>query len=123
VRFVAAKGIGKLPGLVKLVSEAPAEALPDMVRTVLSGFLDAIALINRKLDSAMYYRQLTLSAGETTHFENFRPPLRSRITSAHSPRPSATRAAAALCHCFYTAIHARRARRPGQSWLRSNLRL
>lgn len=49
--FIAAKGIGKLPDLVKIVSEAPAEALPDMVRTVLSGFLDAIALINCKLDA------------------------------------------------------------------------
>ena len=26
------KGIGKLPDLIKIVSEAPAEALPDMVR-------------------------------------------------------------------------------------------
>jgi transposase len=48
--FVAAKGIGKLPDLAKIVSEAPAEALPEMVRTVLSGFLDGIALINTQLD-------------------------------------------------------------------------
>ena len=48
--FVAAKGIGKLPDLIKIVSEATAEALPEMVRAALSGFLDAIALINRQLD-------------------------------------------------------------------------
>lgn len=47
--FVAAKGIGKLPDLIKMVSEAPAEVLPDMVRAALSGFLDAIALINGKI--------------------------------------------------------------------------
>ena len=46
---MAAKGIGKLPDLVKIVSEAPAEALPDMVRAALSGFLDAIALLNAQL--------------------------------------------------------------------------
>ena len=49
--FVAAKGIGKLPDLVKIVSEAESEALPDTVRTTLSGFLDAIALINSQLDA------------------------------------------------------------------------
>jgi len=48
--FVAAKGIGKLPELIEIVSEAPAEALPEMARAPLSGFLDAIALINRRLD-------------------------------------------------------------------------
>ena len=48
--FVAAKGIGKLPDLIKIVSEAPAEALPEMARAPLSGFIDAIALINRQLD-------------------------------------------------------------------------
>ena len=48
--FVAAKGIGKLPDLIEIVSEAPAEALPEMARAPLSGFLDAIALINRQLD-------------------------------------------------------------------------
>ena len=48
--FVAAKGIGKLPDLIEIVSEAPAEALPEMVRAPLSGFIDAIALINQKLD-------------------------------------------------------------------------
>jgi transposase len=48
--FIAAKGIGKLPDLIEIVSEAPAEALPDMARAPLSGFLDAIALINRQLD-------------------------------------------------------------------------
>jgi len=47
--FVAAKGIGKLPDLIKIVSEAPAEALPEMARAPLFGFLDAIALINQKL--------------------------------------------------------------------------
>ena len=47
--FVAAKGIGKLPDLIKIVSEAPAEALPDMVRVTLSGFLDAIALITAQV--------------------------------------------------------------------------
>ncbi|MGO9170566.1 MAG: IS110 family transposase [Rhodomicrobium sp.] len=47
--FVAGKGIGKLPDLIEIVSEAPKEALPDMVRAALSGFLDAIALINAKL--------------------------------------------------------------------------
>lgn len=48
--FVAAKGIGKLPELIEIVNEAPAEALPEMARAALSGFLDAIALINRQLD-------------------------------------------------------------------------
>ncbi len=48
--FVAAKGIGKLPDLIKIVSEAPAEALPEMARAPLSGFIDAIAQINRQLD-------------------------------------------------------------------------
>jgi len=48
--FVAAKGIGKLPDLIKIVSEAPAEALPEMARAPLSGFIDAIALIDRQLD-------------------------------------------------------------------------
>ena len=44
--FIAAKGIGKLPDLIKIVNEAPKEALPDMVRATLSGFLDAIAALN-----------------------------------------------------------------------------
>jgi transposase len=48
--FIAAKGIGKLPDLIKIVSEATAEALPEMARAALSGFLEAIALINRRLD-------------------------------------------------------------------------
>lgn len=47
--FVAAKGIGRLPDLIELVSEAPKETLPDMVRATLSGFLDAILLIGEKL--------------------------------------------------------------------------
>jgi len=47
--FVAAKGIGKLPELIKIVKEAPAEALPDMVRAALSGFLEAIAVLNAEL--------------------------------------------------------------------------
>jgi transposase len=47
--FVAAKGIGKLPDLIGIVSKAPAEALPAIVRAVLSGLIDAIALINTKL--------------------------------------------------------------------------
>ena len=47
--FIAAKGIGKLPDLIEIVSEAPKEALPDMVRAALSGFLDSIALINANL--------------------------------------------------------------------------
>ena len=33
------------------MSEAPAEALPEIVRATLSGFLDAIALINNELDA------------------------------------------------------------------------
>ena len=33
--FVAAKGIGKLPDLIEIVHEAPAEALPDLVRAPL----------------------------------------------------------------------------------------
>ena len=49
-RIVAAKGICKLPDLIKIVSEAPAEALPKMARAPLLGFIDAIALINQKLD-------------------------------------------------------------------------
>ncbi len=49
-RFVAAKGIGKLPDLIKIVSEAPAGALPDMARAPLSGFIDAIASINGQFD-------------------------------------------------------------------------
>jgi transposase len=48
--FVAAKGIGKLPDLAEIVSEASDEALPNMARAPLLGFLDAIALINRQLD-------------------------------------------------------------------------
>lgn len=48
--FVAAKGIGKLPDLIKIVSEAPSKTLPAMARAALSGFLDAIALIAGKLD-------------------------------------------------------------------------
>ena len=44
--FVAAKGIGKFPDLIKIVNEAPKEALPDMVRATLSGFLDTIAALN-----------------------------------------------------------------------------
>ncbi len=48
--FVAAKGIGKLPDLIKIVSEAPAETLPDMARAALLSFIDAIALINQELD-------------------------------------------------------------------------
>ncbi len=47
--FVAAKGIGKLPDLIKIVSEAQPAALPDMVRAALSGLLDGIALINVQL--------------------------------------------------------------------------
>jgi len=47
--FVAAKGIGKLPDLIKIVSEAPKAALPDMVRATLSGLLDAIVLIGEEL--------------------------------------------------------------------------
>ena len=47
--FVAAKGIGNLRELTKIVSEAPAEALPELARAPLSGFLDAIALINQQL--------------------------------------------------------------------------
>lgn len=47
--FIAAKGIHKLPDLVKIVSEAPAGSLPEMTRAVLSGFLDGIALITQHL--------------------------------------------------------------------------
>jgi transposase len=47
--FIAARGIGKLPDLLKIVNEAPADALPDMVRATLSGFLDAIAVISQEL--------------------------------------------------------------------------
>lgn len=47
--FIAAKGLGKLPDLIKIVSEAPKEALPEMVRATLSGFLDAILLIGEEL--------------------------------------------------------------------------
>ena len=47
--FIAAKGIGNLPELTKIVSEAPAEALPELARIALSGILDAIALINQQL--------------------------------------------------------------------------
>lgn len=49
--FVAGKGIGKLPDLIKIVSEAPAEALPDMVRATLSGLLDMIAAAGGQLDA------------------------------------------------------------------------
>ena len=48
--FVAATGIGKLPDLIEIVHEAPAEALPDLVRAPLLAFIGAIALINQKLD-------------------------------------------------------------------------
>ena len=47
--FVAAKGIGKLPDLIEIVATAPKDALPDMVRAALSGFLDAIALVSEKV--------------------------------------------------------------------------
>ncbi len=47
--FIAAKGIGKLPDLIKIVSEAPKEALPDVARAALSGFLDTIAAIDVQL--------------------------------------------------------------------------
>ncbi len=47
--FVAAKGIGRLPDLIKIVSEASKEALPEMVRATLSGLLDAIVLIGEEL--------------------------------------------------------------------------
>jgi transposase len=47
--FIAAKGIGKLPDLIKTVSEAPREALPDIARAALSGFLDMIAALNAHL--------------------------------------------------------------------------
>jgi len=47
--FVAAKGIGKLPDLIKIVSEAPAAALPDMVRATLSGLLDTIVGLNAQV--------------------------------------------------------------------------
>ncbi len=33
--FIAAKGMGKLPDLIKVVSEAPKEALPDMARATI----------------------------------------------------------------------------------------
>jgi transposase len=46
---VAAKGIGKLPDLIKIVSEAPADALPGPARAALLGFLDAIALNEAQL--------------------------------------------------------------------------
>jgi transposase len=47
--FVAAKGIGKLPDLIKIVSEAASERLPDIVRKTLFGLLDAIALLNAQV--------------------------------------------------------------------------
>ncbi len=47
--FVTAKGIGKLPDLIKIVSEAPADALPDLVRAALSGFPGTIAAIDVQL--------------------------------------------------------------------------
>lgn len=47
--FVAAKGIGKLPDLVKIVSEAPRDRLPDAVRGTLSGFLDTIMAVSGQL--------------------------------------------------------------------------
>jgi len=50
--FVAAKGIGKLPDLIKIVSEAPAHGLPDIARAALSGFLEAIAVIDVQLAAA-----------------------------------------------------------------------
>ena len=49
--FVAGKGIWKLPDLVKIVSQAPAEALPELVRATLSGLLDIIAAISSQLDA------------------------------------------------------------------------
>ena len=48
--FVAAKGIGKPPDLIKIVCEASDEALPEMARAPLSRFIDTIALINAQLD-------------------------------------------------------------------------
>ncbi len=48
--FIADKGIGRLPDLIKIVSEAPAEELPELARAPLSGFIDSIAQVNRQLD-------------------------------------------------------------------------
>ena len=50
-RTVAAKGIGKLPDLIAIASEAPAGALPDMARSVLLGLIETIALISAQLDA------------------------------------------------------------------------
>jgi transposase len=47
--FIAGKGISKLPELIRIVSEAPKEAVPDTVHAILSGLLDAIALVNGQL--------------------------------------------------------------------------
>jgi len=46
---VADKGIGNLPDLITIVSEAPVEALPELARAPLSGFIDGIVQINRQL--------------------------------------------------------------------------
>ncbi len=43
---MAAKGIERLPDLIKIAGQAPQELLPDMVRSVLSGFIRAIAAVN-----------------------------------------------------------------------------
>jgi transposase len=47
--FVADKGIGNLPDLIKIVSEASAEALPELARVPLLGFIAGVAQINRQL--------------------------------------------------------------------------
>jgi hypothetical protein len=46
---VAAQGHRKLPDLIKIVSEAAGEWLPDIVRKTLFGLLDAIALLNAQV--------------------------------------------------------------------------
>ncbi len=46
---MAAKGIERLPDLIKIAGQAPQELLPDMVRSVLSGFIRAIAAVNDEI--------------------------------------------------------------------------
>jgi transposase len=47
--FVAGKGIGKYPDLVKIVAEAPAERLPDMARRTLTGVIGMIVHLNEQI--------------------------------------------------------------------------
>ena len=47
--FIAAKGIGKVPDLIKIVQEAAAERLPTAARVALEGLIGMIAHLNQEI--------------------------------------------------------------------------